>query len=142
MDVKTTLTKVKTGLGIAWVWIKEFWSYAVLVILAGLTLWFYRDRQTRVDNLLNERQATSIRHRQEIAELQRIRDEEIRKREQIEEQYRETISRINKEHQEALDRLSSKKKAEIRRIIEETVDDPDAMASRINNLFGIPIYRQ
>jgi len=131
---------VVTTLKIVWVWLKQHWSllvFGVVAVASGLLL---KNRTDMLTALLKQQEETSKQHRQEVAELQRIRDEEIRKREQIESQYRETIARINRDHQAAVDQLTRDKQTELRRIIGETVNNPDAMASRINDLFGIPIY--
>lgn len=140
--LSTKWLQVKTWLQIAWVWIKRWWSVFAFGVVSVAALVLLSNRSNMINDLIKRQEETSIKHRQEISELQRIRDEEIRKREQVEARYRETMTRIDAEHRSAVERLTKDKQVEVKRIIEETLDDPDAMASRINGFFGIPIYSQ
>jgi biopolymer transport protein ExbB/TolQ len=139
--VKIGWLRVVTALKVAWVWIKEHWYMLGIGLISIFATVFFINNNARITSLLKTQEGMSKKHREEIAELQRIRDEEIRRREQIELEYRNTLEKINKEHEKALADLTRQKQAELRRIIEETMNDPEAMATRVNNLFGFQIYK-
>ena len=137
--MNNTWLRFKTWFLMMWSFIKKYWSlFAMGISMIMGTVVFYQGKQN-VKDLLKQQEQTSIQHRQELAELQRIRDEEIARRETIERNYQTTIARINSEHDAAIQRLARAKETEIRQIIAETNDDPAVMASRINALLGIPV---
>jgi len=122
-----------------WLYVKRFWGVIPFVFLLIFAMLFAKNKQSTINELLKQQQDLSEKHRQDLAELQRIRDDERAKREAIEAQYRVVIDQINTTHQQAIENLSRQQQSELRQIITETKDDPDAMATRVNSLFGFQI---
>jgi len=126
-------------LQVAWTYLKRFWGIIPFGFLLVFVILFARDKNQAINDLLKNQQQLSEKHRQDLAELQQIRDDERRKREEIEAQYRVVLDQINVQHQEAIARLTRQQETELRQIVAETKDDPDAMAARVNTLFNFPI---
>lgn len=126
-------------LNIAWIWIKKYWFYFLFIIGFIVFTVLLRNKNKQVQNLLKMLQDQTEQHNKDLVELQRIHEEEIQKRQEIQNQYEAVIARINTEHAEALANLNRQKEKEIKNIIQEFGDDPDKMAQSINQLLGIPI---
>jgi len=125
-------------------WLKKFGWMILLGILALFTLCFIFDKVKRekfLQEILQKNEAVSKQHREELSELQNIRNEEIRKREETEREYQASIKKIEEEKAKALAELEASKQKEISEITSETSNDPDKMAESINQTFGIPIQK-
>lgn len=124
-----------------WIYIKKYWSFIIFAIFFAATIFVYRNKEKAINDLIKKQEEISKTHRQELAQIQQIRDDEIKRRTEIEANYQATIDKINKDHAEAIGKLTAAKEDELRKIISEAKDDPNVMASRINSLFGIEIYK-
>lgn len=128
-------------------WLKKiglfFKNYGAIIGL-GLSLLvsllFIKNKQDAYNNLLKQMQDQITQHHQEIDSLTKNHEAEVARYADIEKRYNDTLKAIATEHQQALDKLDSQKKAELKKIITETKDDPNAQAARIATLLGIPIY--
>ena len=81
------------------------------------------------------------RKEKEVEQLEEIRHDQAVKDHEIEEKYNKVVEQIRTEHAEQLEIIDATQELEIKQILEETKDDPDKMAEKINNYFGLPIYR-
>ncbi len=134
-----TLQTIKKHLLIIASYIKNYWW---VVVFGGVSIWiilFAKNKAELLEQLTEERETISLRHRQEIEQLNRIHANDVAERVRIESEYRATIVRINQTHSEALDNLSKIKKQELRDIIAETNNNPELMAARVNSLFGFQV---
>ena len=129
-------------LKVIWLFIKKYWSLFLFGVLLLVSIIFFAKKQQQVQNLLKMLQDASTQHHNDLAELQRIHEEEIKQREELQRQYDEQITRINKEHAEAIANLNREKEQQIKELIKQFQDDPDKMADEINSLLGIPIQRR
>lgn len=125
-----------------WVKTKMYGGYILLGIVAVVAFALLAKEESRLREVMKLLQTQSEDYRKQIEQLQRIKTEEEQRHRQIEATYQETLRRIETEKNEALRKLAEDKKEEIQQIIIETQDDPDALARRINRLFGIPIYEE
>lgn len=128
------------NLKIAFIFIKEHIFAIFFAILAIFVFLFAKNKQETINQLIKNQKTLSDQHKQEIEEIQKIKNEELNKRIEIEKHYQIVIDKINKDHQDAIQELSKTKEKEIKEIISETLDKPDQMASRINSMFGFPVY--
>jgi ribosomal protein S1 len=124
-----------------WLFIKKYWSLFLFAVLFVASSVLFASKQKQIQNLLKMLQDQTQQHNRDLLELQRIRDEEIKQRQEVQQQYEEVIAKINREHAEALVNLNRQKENEMKKLIEEFQDDPDRMAAEVNRLLGIPIQR-
>jgi Tfp pilus assembly protein PilO len=120
-----------------------FKNYGVLILLAAVLVYmviFAKKKQDAYNDLLKQMQDQIARHNQEVDALEQQHEQEVKRYAEIEKKYNDTLALIEQRYEQALQQLDSQKKKELHEIIAETHDDPNAMANRINNLFGLPIY--
>lgn len=122
----------------------NIWKYGFLagaIIFLVIYIIITANNARRVEAMMDLIAEADRNNRKVIEDIQRERDKELKKRQEIQRLYDETIAKINKEHTEQLARLTAEKEKELRSIIEETHNDPILMADRVNGLFGIELYR-
>lgn len=133
--------KTKTFFTLVGANIKKYGFLIGAVIFLVVYIIVTANNKQRVEAMMNLIAERDKIHRKAIEDIQRERNEELKKRQEIQRLYDETIAKINKEHAEQLARLTADKEKELRSIIEQTHNDPILMADRVNNLFGIELYR-
>lgn len=106
-------------------------------------MWFFlKGKSDQVEATLKLYEEQSKDHKRQLDEIRRLREQERVRQQEIEQTYQDTLTTLRREYQEQAKLLNAQKKEELRKIIEETQGgDPDLLAQRINNLFGIPIVR-
>lgn len=90
-------------------------------------------------SLWSNYQELSSSSRATLSEVQRRYNEEIRQHQELDNIYKDTLRRVEERHRIAIEELNRQKQQELERIIQETRGNPERMAQRINQLFGIPI---
>ena len=118
----------------AWVWLKNYWYYPVIVVVA-IVAWCFGRRDT--EGILKMFEASKESYQKEIEVLKKSHEEEINKRNELIEKHNETLKKIEEEYKIKLSELSSAEKREIKKIVEEHKDDPEGLAKRVGDVFGI-----
>lgn len=133
-------SKIWNWLKIAGTWLKGNWL--LLVISAGIVfgILFAKNKTDVIQQLLKEYEGQQRRNAEELNALRNIQKEHIQKQEEISRKYNEVLDLIQKNYQDQLRTLDVQKEQQLRQIIETNNNNPEAMATSINNLFGIPIY--
>jgi len=124
----------KTFMKRAWVWFKNYWYYPVIVIVA-IVAWCFGRRDT--EGILKMFDASKESYQKEIEVLKKSHEEEINKRNKLIEKHNQALKKIEEDYKIKLDELSSAEKREIKKIVEEHQDDPEGLAERVGNVFGI-----
>ena len=124
----------KTFMKKAWTWLKNYWYYPVMVLVA-IVAWCFGRRDT--EGILKMFAASKESYQAEIEVLRKSHKEEIQKRNELTEKYNETLKKIEEEYKIKLDELSSAERREIKKIVEKHKDDPEGLAERVGNVFGI-----
>ena len=135
--IKNKLKQVKSAL-------KTYWWLIPLVVV-GLVAMFslgkgpfgklYRDLSLRYER---ERR----RHLRNLSQQDTLRGKERDRQTEIEKAYNETLQRIEEDHKEAVEDLDENSEKRLREILEETDGDPEAMAGKVNDYFGVPVYKK
>jgi F0F1-type ATP synthase membrane subunit b/b' len=121
-----------------------FKNYGVVILLGAALVYvliFAKKKQDSYNLLLKQLQDQIEKHHEEVEALEKEHEESLKRYAEIEKRYNETLQRIEQQYQDALSQLDKQKKQELHQIIAETHDNPDEMARRVNNLFGLPIYQ-
>lgn len=124
----------KTFMKKAWIWFKNYWYYPLMIIVAIAAFCFGR-RDT--EGILKMFEASKESYQKELDVLKRIHEEEISKRTELIEKHNQALKKIEKDYKIKLDELSSAERQEIKKIVEEHKEDPEGLAKRVGDVFGI-----
>ena len=118
----------------AWVWIKNYW-YIPAVLVYTISIWLFFRKSNK--NLTKMLQISKESYQKEISAINEAREKEAEEKEKILLAYQETLKKLEKEHNVKVEDLSSKKKKEIKNLVEENKENPDALAKVMKELFGV-----
>ena len=124
---------IKKYLKKCWTWLKHNWK-APFVVLFVLFTWFVLRRKNVAEQILKIREAS---YKAQIDAINHAHAEELKKRDEILEQYTKTVSNLEKEFAKNNEELDEKKKKSVKEIVEKYYNDPDALAKMIGEKFEI-----
>jgi hypothetical protein len=130
------------GLKVKTFFLKYWYLFAAVIVFIVLVFILKTSNgQKLYEQLMSKYHELLGRKQKEVEQLDEIRHDQVVKDRQIEEKYSQVVEQIRTEHAEQLEIIDEIQEQEIKLILEETKDDPDKMAEKINNYFGLPIYR-
>ena len=134
-----TLLRLRTLSKKVWLWAKKFWwaiALGLLFIIAGLVAMLTKNAAVlaAVVDLLDakrdqhdqEMETLAHIHNTEIAEKNARLQEHLKRRAEIEEEFKKRGESLNKE-----------KEAELKRIVDESYNNPEKLARELAEAFGI-----
>lgn len=124
------------GLLVFWSYVKKYWQYAAIVVFAVLGFLVFNKQRTSVAEALADAQK---RHDDEVKAIREAQAAEEAKRAQNQKVLQETLVAVEKQYQDSQKQLDDKKRAEIKKIVEETHDDPEELARRLQESTGFTI---
>ena len=116
-----------------WTWLKHHWK-APFVVLFVLFTWLALRRKNVAEQILKIREAS---YKAQIDAINHAHAEELKKRDEILEQYTKTVSNLEKEFAKNNEELDEKKKKSVKEIVEKYYNDPDTLAKMIGEKFEI-----
>jgi len=119
---------------LAWIWLKQNWKAPVLV-LWSVIIWALSRKNAEA--VLDVLEAKKESYDKQVVTLKENHKKELSERDKLIKQYHDTIEELEKTHVEKSIALTSTKKRKVRKIIEETRDDPDAVKEKIEKLFSL-----
>ena len=125
---------VKSFFKKAWSHVKKYWKY-FLAIFYGMGVWLYFRNQS--ENVKEVLETANSSHKKEIEVINSSHQEELKKRDNIIKKYTEVLGIIEKEYVERKKTLATKKKKEIKKLVEENLDNPSELAKLISDRFDI-----
>tara|TARA_R100001082_G_scaffold110403_1_gene90258 strand:+ start:1153 stop:1566 length:414 start_codon:yes stop_codon:yes gene_type:complete len=131
--------KIKTALKKAWLWCKKFWWIIVIGLLflcAALIGAITRNGvlfAAVLDLLETKREA----HDKEMETLTRIHDTEISEKNARLEEHLKRRAQIEEEFAKRGETLDKQKEAELKRLIDESYNDPEKLAKELAEAFGL-----
>ena len=128
-----TFLTLKTVLKKAWVWIKHNW-HVPAVLVYTLVLWIMFRRKDTASTILEERNKS---YKNQIDVINKSHEEELEKRNKIIEKYNGLIIKIEEKYSADRQELDSKKRKEVKDMVEKYHDDPDALAKLIAEKYGL-----
>jgi Skp family chaperone for outer membrane proteins len=123
-------------LQIVWAFIKKYWQVffgAALVVIGYIV---FNKRETSFADRLK---AIQEQHDAEIKKINDARLEERAAHEKNVKEMQDTMAEIQKQYDIAKLELDSKKRAEIRRIVEKYQDDPAGLANELSAITGFRV---
>jgi len=119
---------------LAWIWLKQNWKAPVLV-LWSVIIWALSRKNAEA--VLDVLEAKKESYDKQVVTLKENHKKELSERDKLIKQYHDTIEELEKTHMEKSIALTSTKKRKVRKIIEETRDDSDAVKEKIEKLFSL-----
>ena len=116
-----------------WTWLKNYWYFPVFAAAAMGILLVSRKPDTAL-RILN---ISKDSHEKEKAVLAKAERKRLEKETSINKKYEETLKDIETRRTAAEEELNSKKRKELKKLIEETNDNPELMAEKLRERFGI-----
>ena len=132
------LLLLKDRLKKAWLWTKHHW-YVPLIIMAliiAVLIWALTKNGAFVGALMDILENSRATYKKEIDTLNEIHTRATKEREHILKKYNENIGLLEKEYAEKNQELDEEKKKEVKRLIEESYNDPDVLARELAKLHG------
>tara|TARA_Y100000310_G_C20540084_1_gene742819 strand:+ start:482 stop:898 length:417 start_codon:yes stop_codon:yes gene_type:complete len=130
---------VKAFLKKAWVWTKHHWYIPLLIslLIIALLVWMITKNGSYVAALIDILEKSRENHRKEVDKLNEIHAKEASEKKRILAEYEKNLSLLEKEYSKKNEELDSKKKKELKNMVEEGYDDPEALSREISRMFGL-----
>lgn len=120
----------------AWSFVKHYWYIPVVLIAFVVVAIVMRRKPDGLGNILKNAVES---HQKEVKVLNDTHAEEIAKRNRALDVYHATVEQIESRYAADKKKLDKKKEKEIKRIIEENQDDPEALTQRISEYTGFRV---
>ena len=124
----------KTFIKKTWIWFKHYWYIPVMLIVAAVA-WCSGRRDTA--GLLEMFTVSKESYEKEIKVLRETHEEELRKRDELITKHNETLKKIEEEYKIKISELNTAERREIKKIVDTHKDDPEGLAKRVGDVFGI-----
>lgn len=132
---------MKQKLSLIWGWLRKWW-WTVLLLIGTLTLFLVGNRARGMYRaLLKKYKEQQKDYESQLRDLDALRQKERVRLDEVQRDYEETLRKLEETNREAREALSRKQEKELRDLIEETRDDPGKMAQKVNEMFGIEVFR-
>ena len=129
------MIKAKLILKQAWLWAKKFWWLIVIGLLflcAALV-----GALTRNGGVLDLLDKKRDQHDQEMETLSHIHNTEITEKNLRLEEHLRRRSELEEEFAKRGESLDKKKEAELKRLVDESYNDPEKLAKELAEVFGL-----
>ena len=124
---------IKKSLKTMWLWLKAHWHIPFIVTWT-IVVWVVSRGNVRAVTEVLEAKKRS--YEKQIEALKSAHKSEIKKREELNLKYKETLVTIEKDFDLKEKQLSILKKKKIKQIIKDSKDNSDEINKKIENLFG------
>jgi len=123
----------------AWIWTKTHWYLPILFLsfIVALLIWAISRNGAVMAALFDVWESSRASYDEQLSVLEGTHEEEIKERDKILEEYGRNLKKIEEEHGEDSEKLASDKKKELEELIEKGYGDPDELAKKIAELYGL-----
>ena len=105
------------------------------MVVVAVVAWCFGRRDT--EGIIKMFETSKESYQKEIEVLKKTHEEEISKRNLLVALHNETLKKLEEEYKIKLNELSAAEKREIKKIVETHKDDPEGLARRVGDVFGI-----
>ncbi len=134
VEIKMSALATKTFLSKAWVWLKHYWYWPVILILLILSGVFARKQYKKLIAMF---EISKQSYERQIKEINQNHEKELKKREELYVKYIETLKKIELEEVEAFNSLTTEKKKELAKFAKEYKGKPEDLAKDLSKMFGV-----
>lgn len=134
-----TLIRLKTLSKKAWLWAKKFWWAIVLglAFIVAVLLWAITRNGAYVAGLLDLMESRRDSHDQEMETLAHIHNTEIAEKNARLQEHLKRRAELEEEFKKRGESLDKEKEAELKRIVDESYNNPEKLARELAEAFGI-----
>ncbi len=134
-----TLLKAKLILKKGLLWAKKFWWAIVifLLFLVAALVGVLTRNGTYIANLLDLMDAKSNAHDQEMETLSHIHNTEVAEKNLRLEEHLRIRAELEEEFEKRGETLDKQKEAELKRLVDESYNDPEKLAKELAEAFGL-----
>ena len=129
---------VKTALKKGWAWTKAHaWApIMVLLLLVGLLLYALTRNAAFISAAIDALEARRESYKKEIDILNDTHKKEADEKAKVLEVYNENLKTLEEEYAKRNESLNSKKKKELKKLVEESYNDPKTLSRELAKLYG------
>lgn len=120
----------------AWAWVKKYWKILALVLGAIVGFVLFRGQNI---SFAEDFKKIKDSHEEELRQIEAARAEERRRHEENAAKLERALKTVQEEYDKQRKELDSKKKKEIKKIVEEAGDDPEELARRLSEATGFTV---
>ena len=136
MSLATTVLWFKK----AWAWCKKYWQLLVGIAIP-IVVWIVTRRSPDLSKVIERVRED---HKKEVDVLNRAHDLEMFKRGEGRRRYEATLTEVERQYNEGKIVLDHKKKEEMKKLVKEHAEDPDAdpdeITRKLAELTGFHVY--
>ena len=129
----------KTFLKKAWAWTKAHW-WAPILFLLGVVgfLFFVATRNSAfLAAVMDAAEGSRESYKKEVELLNEAHKKETEEKNKILEEYNKSLKAVEEEYAKRNESLDSSKKKELKKLVEESYNDPDTLAREIARMYGL-----
>ena len=133
------LLKLKLAAKKAWLWAKKFWwaivlglVFVIVVLIGAITR-----NGAYLASLLDLMEVKKNAHNEEMETLTRIHDTEIAEKNALLEEHLKRKAQLEEEFKARGETLDKQKEEELKRIVDESYNDPEKLAKELADAFGL-----
>jgi len=130
---------IKTALKKGWVWIKAHAWLPIMALLAivGLLLYALTRNSVFIRTVMDVFEGQRESYKKEIEILNDTHKKEGEEKTKALEAYNENLKALEEEYAKRNETLSAAKKKELKKLIDESYNDPDRLAKELAGLYGL-----
>ena len=133
-----TWLAVKTFFKKAWATVIKYWQYfALAVYTIAIYILFKKDKNTEA--IKSAFDASKKSHKAELEAINNARKEELAARDVFIEDYNKTVIKLDEEYRKQKLTLHEWEKKKVKKIVEETHNDPEGRVKKIAEEFGFEL---
>jgi hypothetical protein len=133
-----TWLAIKTFFKKAYVTIIKYWQYFALAAYTVVVVVLFR-KNKNTESIKQTFKLTKQSHKEELLEINRAHKEELTKRDKIVIDYANTVMKLDDEYKKQNLKLHEWEKKKVKKIVEETHNDPKGRAKKIAEQFGFEL---
>lgn len=133
------LLKIKLIAKKSWLYAKKFWWILVtcLLLIIAFLLWALTRNGAFVATLMELLEAKNDAHDSEMETLTHIHNTEVEEKNIRIKEHQKKMEELEEEFKNRNETLDRKKKAELKKIVDESYNDPEKLAKEIADAFGL-----
>lgn len=133
------LLKIKLIAKKSWLYAKKFWWILVtcLLLIIAFLLWALTRNGAFVATLVELLEAKNDAHDSEMETLTHIHNTEVEEKNIRIKEHQKKMEELEEEFKNRNETLDRKKKAELKKIVDESYNDPEKLSREIAEAFGL-----
>ena len=123
----------------AWIWTKTHWYLPILFLafIVAFLIWAIARNGAFLATLFDVWESSRASYDEQLAVLEGVHKKETSERDKILEEYNRNLKKIEKDYGDQGELLASEKKKALDELIEKGYGDPDELAKKIAELYGL-----